>query len=65
MRKLEKGLVDQLVGQYLRAPNCNYGIYVLGYKKTKSYWKDPEAESQLSFHNLVQHLQGIAKAVLT
>jgi hypothetical protein len=65
VRELEKGLVDQLVGQYLRAPNCNYGIYALGCKKTTSYWKDPEAESQLSFHDLVQHIHGIAKAVLT
>ena len=65
LRQVKEGLVDQLVGQYLRASNCNYGIYVLGYKKTKSYWKDSEAGSRLSFHDLVQHLQGIAKAVLT
>jgi len=37
--KLLAGLETQLVGQYLRAHNSRYGIYVLGMDTRKKYWQ--------------------------
>lgn len=62
---LEKGLKDQLVGQYLRAPNSSYGIYVLGYfSSQKGYWKERSSEKKLRFTDLITHLQDIAKNIV-
>jgi hypothetical protein len=63
--ELEEGLTDQLVGQYLRAPNSNYGIYVLGYfSRQKKYWEDKPAGKKLNFADLISHLQDIAKIIV-
>jgi len=62
--ELKQGLVDQLVGQYLRAHESTYGIYVLGYKKTKEHWIDRESGDRFSFEGLVQHLQEVANEVV-
>jgi hypothetical protein len=62
---LEKGLTDQLVGQYLRAPNSNYGIYVLGYFcSQKRYWEERSTGKKLNFADLISHLQNIAKSIV-
>jgi hypothetical protein len=60
LTKLEEGLVDQLVGKYLRAPSSKYGIYLLGYKKTKNYWEDPGNQERLSFEGVVEKLRALA-----
>ncbi|MGA2518982.1 MAG: hypothetical protein ABSG44_20875 [Thermodesulfobacteriota bacterium] len=57
------GLTDQLVGKYLRAPDSNYGIYVLGYKGEKNYWLKGENGQKLTFNELVQHVQEAAKVL--
>ena len=51
------------MGKYLRAPNSNYGIYVLGYKKRRNYWKDPATRKRLYFEDLVGKLKAIAEAL--
>lgn len=63
LNQLEDGLVNQLVGQYLRAPNTNYGIYVLGLKGKEDSWKARDRGLQLSFSELVQHIKAIAKDI--
>ncbi len=63
LNQLREGLIDQLVVKYLRAPDSNYGIYVLGYKGNKrKYWKDSERGRRVYFNELAQYLQGIAEA---
>lgn len=63
LKGLTAGLVDQLVGQYLRAVNSNYGIYVVGYKGAKTYWEETETGRRLSFPDLVRHLENTAAAI--
>jgi hypothetical protein len=62
---LEEGITKQLVGQYLRAPDSNYGIYVLGYfSSQKQYWKEISSGKKLTFADLISHLQDIAKSIV-
>lgn len=62
LSKLREGLIDQLIGKYLRAPDSNYGIYVLGYKGNKrKYWQYKRGR-RVYFNELAQHLQDIAEA---
>jgi hypothetical protein len=63
LNELIEGLADQLVGKYLRAPDSNYGIYVLGYKGEKNYWLKGENGQKLAFNELVQHLQDVARGL--
>lgn len=58
---LRKGLIVQLAGQYLRAVDSNYGIYVVGHKGTKKYWEDQQTGIKLTFLDLVLRLQETAK----
>jgi hypothetical protein len=62
LNELKEGLEDQLIGKYLRAPDSNYGIYVLGYKGEKSYWVDDESNQRLLFDELVRHFEELAEA---
>lgn len=46
----------QLVNQYLRPSNCNYGIYLIGFIKEtgrNSNWKEPVTGGMLSFDELI------------
>jgi len=62
LNQLREGLIDQLIGKYLRASDSNYGIYVLGYKGNKrQYWKDRSGR-RVYFNELAQYLQDIAEA---
>jgi hypothetical protein len=61
LNELIEGLADQLVGKYLRSPDSNYGIYVLGYKGEKNYWLKGENGQKLAFNDLVQDLQQKAR----
>ena len=61
LNELIEGLADQLVGKYLRAPDSNYGIYVLGYKGEKNHWLKGESGQKLAFNELVQDLQHKAR----
>jgi len=45
-------LENQLVGQYLRANNSRYGIYVLGTFGRKGYW-EKSAGRRLVFEEVV------------
>lgn len=63
LKDLATGLVDQLVGQYLRAVNSNYGIYIVGYKGQKASWDESETGQRLSFCELIQHLEKMAESL--
>ncbi len=63
--ELREGLENQLVGQYLRAHNSKYGIYVLGIigKPKAKKWFDGSNEAALSFDELIQSLKEKAELV--
>jgi hypothetical protein len=46
-------LENQLVGQYLRAHNSRYGIYVLGTDGRKGHWEDPNGK-HIRFEDVMQ-----------
>ena len=58
---MEKGLLDQLVGQYLKAVDSTHGIYLLVNAKPGRTWRlDGHT---LDFSGLLQHLQELAKEI--
>lgn len=65
MPKLLECLEDQLVGQYLRAAQVRYGIYVLGNTSPKRRWEMPSTGKRLNFNELVQHIQDRAASLQT
>lgn len=52
--KLLERLENQLVGQYLRAYNTRYGIYLLGYIGAKQQWQHPIENRMIDFEELVR-----------
>ena len=46
-------LENQLIGQYLRAHNSRYGIYVLGTDGRKGHWEDPNGR-HIRFEEVMQ-----------
>ncbi|TIH19832.1 hypothetical protein D0S45_00390 [Marinifilum sp. JC120] len=61
--KLFERLANQLVGQYMRNAESNYGIFLLSYKGDKLYWKSPEGEN-LDFSKLILKLQEYANKII-
>lgn len=58
-RELADALRNQLVGQYLRAFNANYGIYLLFHNGKKSQWI-PDDQSARDWKGLLGDLQTLA-----
>ena len=56
-RDLADGLEKQLVGKYLRAPESEFGIYVLATLRDKR-WEDPEKKGRMmEFEELVKRIR--------
>ncbi len=51
--ELLERLENQLVGQYLRAHNSRYGIYLLGANGKKHHWEEPGTGKPLTFGEVV------------
>jgi hypothetical protein len=62
--ELFERLENQLVGQYLRAHDVHYGIYLLGFKGTKEQWEHPTGGRRISFAQLIETLQAHAKELV-
>lgn len=60
--KLLEGLHAQLVGQYLRAGNANFGIYLLFYDGTQKHW-EPSTTESLNWQELLQRLDEEARMI--
>ena len=61
---LRKGLVNQLVGQYLRDPKSSkYGLYILGLHEGKGNW-EPEEGEKLNFEEMLVYLNGVAASLV-
>jgi hypothetical protein len=56
-RDLLERLENQLVGQYLRAHNVRYGIYLLGYIGRKQHWDHPTEQTHINFDELVNIIE--------
>jgi hypothetical protein len=59
--KLLERLENQLVGQYLRAYNVRYGIYLLGYIGRKQHWDHPTESRRIDFAGLVELIKQRAR----
>jgi hypothetical protein len=55
--QLLERLENQLVGQYLRAHNIRYGIYLLGYIGKQQQWHHPSEQRMVSFDELVRIIE--------
>jgi hypothetical protein len=54
LEELLERLENQLAGQYLRAHNTHYGVYLLGYVGKKQSWKDKTGNVDRSFDEVVK-----------
>ncbi|WP_293367713.1 hypothetical protein [Nevskia sp.] len=60
---LVDGLEKQLVGKYLRAPETDFGIYVLAKLRGKG-WEDPDSKGRvMTFEELVERMRQRAAAI--
>ena len=63
IHKLLERLENQLIGQYLRAANVSFGIYILGNTDPKRKWEVPGTRAMINFSELVAHIQDSAKRI--
>jgi hypothetical protein len=61
LHKLLERLENQLIGQYLRAENVRYGVYVLGNVNPKRRWEDVGSGAMIDFQTLVQRITNRAR----
>ena len=52
--QLLERLENQLVGQYLRAHNSRFGIFLLGFIGQKQHWDEPNTDKKLAFLEVVE-----------
>ena len=63
LKALLERLENQLIGQYLRDHHSRYGIYLLGYIKKRSYWKNPANGQHMSLREVQTVVEAHAKAL--
>lgn len=63
VEELEEALTTQLVGQYLRTPDSNYGVLILGYRGKKKTWEYKNGSVNINLTELVEHIRTLASAV--
>lgn len=59
VKELTAGLEEQLVGQYMRAHDSRYGVYVVGTQSRKLSWIGPNGE-KFGFAELIEYLVSLA-----
>lgn len=62
-RELLERLENQLVGQYMRAYNIRYGIYLLGYIGRKQQWDHPTEERRIGLSELIRLIEERAREI--
>ncbi|MEG3146746.1 hypothetical protein U1839_19005 [Sphingomonas sp. RT2P30] len=60
MKQLEETVRDQLIAQYLRAPDCAVGCLWLVYAGRKKRFRDPVSGKLIRFEDVVTHLRAFA-----
>lgn len=53
---LESDLEHQLLGQYMRDPDSNFGIFAVGLAQGRNSWRHPHYNEELTFPALIEHL---------
>ncbi len=61
--ELEEGLNEQLGGRYLRARNCQYGIYLIVHRQARVRGWSGHNGQMLSFAEVIAHLREIAARI--
>lgn len=59
--ELEKALVKQLVGQYLKASESCYGIFLVANAEADHTWSKRGPNRKMDFSELITHLNALAK----
>jgi hypothetical protein len=65
--ELKERLENQLIGDYLKAPNAQYGIFLVsytGHNKLGSGGKDQPSGRPLAFADIIQNLQELANTLV-
>jgi hypothetical protein len=65
LAELLERLENQLIGQYLRAHNSRYGVYVLGTIGRKGHWQNPSNGQSLTFQKVVNIVKARASELVT
>ena len=60
--ELKAAIENQLVGQYLRHPDCQVGHLLVTYAGRKRF-KHPITEEPIEFSGVIRHLQGVAAEI--
>jgi hypothetical protein len=63
LKDLEKGLTEQLCGQYLRARGGQYGIYLIVHRNPRPVGWIDTAGNPMQFGALIVHLQSLADSM--
>ncbi|MDP9089327.1 MAG: hypothetical protein M3O26_11400 [Pseudomonadota bacterium] len=63
LAELEKGLVEQLCGRYLRARGAKAGVYLIAHLHARAIGWHGEAGSVLTFDEVIAHLQQFADSL--
>lgn len=56
LNRLLERLEVQLLGQYLRAPECTHGVFLVGFAGGKQHWED-EAGHPMTFEELMERVR--------
>ena len=62
VRELKEAVRDQLVGQYLRTPDCSVGALWVTYAGRKGF-KHPETGQKITFEEVLQYLRDYAAQI--
>jgi hypothetical protein len=63
LAELEKGLVEQLFGRYLRARGAKAGIYLIAHLRARAIGWHGEGGRVLTFNDVIEHLRGLANTL--
>ena len=63
LRELERALISQLVGQYLRPAERRHGALVITLHKART-WRDPATHATLTFEQVIDRLRGLAAGLV-
>ena len=65
LSQLCERLENQLVGQYLRAHNARYGVYLIGTIGSQEHWEKPTDHRRVDFSGMIGFLQERANEIVS
>jgi hypothetical protein len=64
LKELLERLENQLAGQYLRAHNVRFGVYLLGTIGNQQHWVNPSNQRHIAFSDMLRLLQDRASEII-